>query len=109
MASFVAVMSILAYDKIKEKRGAKKEAKRRGYEARYIELEREHEREHERDQERGIQAQQTGSSPGRGQPASPVTTAKRKSPESDRASTHSRDGSSSWVDTVLTERRKRGD
>jgi hypothetical protein len=105
MASFFAVMSILAYDKIKEKRAAKKAAKRHRYEARYIELE----SEHSRDQERRIQAQQTGSSQGSDRLASPVITARRRSPESDRASTRSRDGPSSRVDTVLRERRKRGD
>jgi hypothetical protein len=123
MASLLVAASLLTYDKIKDKRAAKKDAKRKGYEARYTELE----REHWRDQEKAVQAQQTGSSKGSDQLVPPVVAAGtsasqhqqtevlahvragRTSSECDRASSHSKDGPSSWVDDVLREREKRDD
>jgi hypothetical protein len=122
MASLLVAASILTYDKIKGKRAAKKDAKRMSYETRYSELE----REHSLDQEKRVQAQLTGSNKGTDRIPPPMMTARtsasqlqpqgvssdvpagRRSTESDRASLHSRDGPSSWVDDMLREREKRG-
>ena len=116
MASLLIAASFLTYNKIKDKRAAKKEAKRKGYEARYNELE----REHSQHQEKQVQAQQTGSSQGMEQ-STPAAMAesqsqqivaerwRRSSSESGRASTDSRDNDPSvWVNDVLKEREKRG-
>jgi hypothetical protein len=120
MAGILLAASFLTYNKIKDKRAAKKEAKRKGYEARYSALE----YEHLQDQEKRVQSQQTGSSQGTDQqvPTRPVEAseaqqqdvssdlpARRRSSESDRASIHSRDDPSAWVDDVVKERKKRGD
>ena len=117
MASLFAVASYLTYNKIKDKRAAKKEAKRKGYEARYNELQ----REHSQHQEKQVQAEQTGSSQGIEQstPAamaelqSQQVVAERRrrssSSESGRASTGSRDDDpSAWVNDVIKERGKGG-
>ena len=122
MASLLVAASFLTYNKIKDKRAAKKEAKRKGYETRYNELE----REHSQTQERQVQMQQTGSSQEGTEHNSPFTGAagiagtqrqqlrkdvypeRRRSSDSERASTHSRDDPSSWVDDVLREREKQG-
>jgi|ERR1700733_994555 hypothetical protein len=116
MASLLVAASYLTYNKIKDKRAAKKEAKRKGYEARYNELE----REHSQHQEKQVQARQTGSSQDTEQ-STPAAIAesqsqriiarrrRRSSSESGRASTDSRDDDpSAWVNDVLKEREKRG-
>jgi hypothetical protein len=116
MASLLVAASYLTYNKIKDKRAAKKEAKRKGYEARYNELE----REHSQHQEKQVQARQTGSNQGTEQ-STPAAIAesqsqrivaqrrRRSSSESGRASTDSRDDDpSAWVNDVLKEREKRG-
>ena len=116
MASLLVAASYLTYNKIKDKRAAKKEAKRKGYEARYNELE----REHSQYQEKQVHAQQTGSSQGT-EKSTPAVMAnpqsqqivaerrRRSSSESGRASTDSRDDDpSAWVKDVLKEREKRG-
>jgi hypothetical protein len=112
MASLLFAASFLTYSKIKDKRAAKKEAKRKGYETRYNELE----REHSQPQEKHVQMQQTGSSQGTDRNVSATrqpqdvfedAPAERRSSESDRASTHSRDDPSAWVDGVLKEREMR--
>jgi hypothetical protein len=126
MASLLVAASFLTYNKIKDKRAAKKEAKRKGYESRYHALEREHSQALQDQQEKHVQAQPTGPSQStdrhvpaataeteipasQRQDASSALPARRRSSESDRASTRSRDGPSSWVDEVLREREKRGD
>ena len=114
MASLIVAASFLTYNKIKDKRAAKKEAKRKGYEARYNELE----REHSQNQQKHIQNKQSVSSQDTGRNL-PTTTARmqpqdifsdvhaeRRSSESRRASTSSRDDPSSWVDDVLKERER---
>ena len=126
MAALLVAASFMTYNKIKDKRAAKKEAKRKGYETRYNELEREHSQTQER--QGRVQMQQTGSSHEGTEHNSPLTGAaavaavgtqrqqqgqevyadRRRSSDSDRASTHSRDDPSSWVDDVLREREKQG-
>jgi hypothetical protein len=114
--SLLVAASYLTYNKIKDKRAAKKEAKRKAYEARYNELE----REHSQYQEKQVQAQQTGSGQGT-QQSTPAVMAnpqsqqivaerrRRSSSESGHASTYSRDDDpSAWVNDVLKEREKRG-
>src|ERR1700733_6422524 len=116
MASLLVAASYLTYNKIKDKRAAKKEAKRKGYEARYNELE----REHSQYQEKQVHAQQTGSSQGT-EKSTPAVMAnpqsqqivaevrRRSTSESGRASTDSRDDDPrAWVKDVLKEREKRG-
>lgn len=116
MASLLVAASYLTYNKIKDKRAAKKEAKRKSYEARYNELE----REHSQHQVKQVQAQQTGSSQGMEQ-STPTAMAesqsqqraaerrRRSSSESGRASMHSGDDDpSAWVNDVLKEHEKRG-
>jgi hypothetical protein len=120
MAGALLAASFLTYNKIKDKRAAKKEAKRKGYEMRYSELE----YEFLQDQEKRMQNQQTGSSQGTDQlvPTRSVETSeaqqqdvatelpeRRRSIESDRASTRLRDDPRAWVDDVLKERKKRGE
>lgn len=118
MASLLVAASYLTYNKIKDKRAAKKEVKRQAYETRYNELE----REHCENQEKRLQAQRTGSSQGTDQIAHTaaaggpqsqpqdvdVFAERRKSSDSERASTDAaRDDPSSWVDDVLRERAQR--
>ena len=115
MASLLVAASLLTYNKVKDKRAAKKEAKRQSYEARYNELE----REHSHHQEKHVQPQQTGSSqgtehnspsrpdePSKAQPQD-VFAERRKSSDSGRASNDARDDPSTWVDDVLRERETR--
>lgn len=111
MASLLVAASYLTYNKIKDKRAAKKEAKRKVYETRYNELE----REHFQHQGKQVKAQQTGSSQGTSativEPQSQQIVAERRrsSSESGRASTDSRnDDPSAWVNDMLKEREKRG-
>jgi hypothetical protein len=116
MASLLIAASYLTYNKIKDKRAAKKEAKRKGYEARYKELE----REHSQYQEKHVRAQQAGPSQGMEQctpaamaeaPSQQVVAERRRrsSGESGRTSTGSRDDdASAWVNDVSKEREKRG-
>jgi hypothetical protein len=120
MAGVLLAVSFLTYDKIKHKRAAKKEAKRKGYEARYSELE----YEYLKDQNKRLQRQQTGSSQGTDQhgPTKSVEPseaqqqdvpsellARWRSTESDRASARSRDDPSAWVDEVVKERKELGE
>lgn len=113
MASLLVAASYLTYNKIKDKRAAKKEAKRKSYEARYNELEREH-------SQHQVKQVQTGSSQGMEQ-STPTAMAesqsqqiaaerrRRSSSESGRASMHSGDDDpSAWVNDVLKEHEKRG-
>jgi hypothetical protein len=117
MASLLVAASYLTYNKIKDKRAAKKEAKRKGYEVRYNELE----REHSQHQEKQVHAQQRGSSQGTEQSTSAAMAEsqsqqivverrrRRSSSESGRASTGSRDdGPSAWVNDMINEREKGG-
>jgi len=115
MASLLFAASFLTINKIKDKRTAKKEAKRRGYETRYNELE----REHTHDQEKHIQRQQSGGSREAESNAQPTPVSKVHDPlsehttrprsnDSRRASTESRDDPSAWVDDLVKERSKTG-
>jgi len=120
MASLLTAASYLTYNKIKDKRAAKKEAKRKGYEARYNELE----REHSQHQQKQVQANQTGSSQGMEQSTPAAMTEsqsqqivaerrrrrrRRRSSESGCASTGSRDDDpSAWVNDMIKEREKGG-
>ena len=112
MASLIFAASFLTYNKIKEKREAKKAAKREGYQKRYNELE----KEHSQIQEKYMQRQATGD-------RSPITEierschnlasgndnygskdteigARRKSTDSQRSSQSSGDDPSAWVEHV---------
>ena len=116
MASLLVAAGLLTFNKVKDKRAAKKEAKRQAYENRYNELE----REHSQNQEQRVQTRQTGSMQGTEHISSATTTAtartepqqqdpfseKRRSSDSERGSIHSRDDPRSWVDDALRDREK---
>ncbi len=114
MASLILAASFFTYSKIKDKRAAKKEAKRKGYETRYNELE----REHTQTQEKQIQTQPTGESRTSDSQAQSSSDSqapevfsdgvRRTSSDSRRVSTDSRDDPSAWVNAVVKERSKSG-
>ena len=109
--SLLVAASYLTYNKIKDKRAAKKEAKRKNYEARYNELEREHSQYQEKQQTGSGQGTQQSTPAVMANPQSQQIVAERRrrsSSESGHASTYSRDDDpSAWVNDVLKEREKR--
>ena len=109
MAALLFAAGILTYNKAKEKRDAKKEKKRKGYEARYLDLQ----REHSQNEERFLQKQKTCHS----QPVSnrdlfqegPAEPRERRNSEDSQRSHHSADDDpSKWVNEVIMEKSKSG-
>jgi hypothetical protein len=109
MAGLLFAAGFLTYKKAKDKRDAKKEKKRKGYEERYLDLQ----REHSQNEERFLQKQKAGNS----QPVSnrdlfqkePAEPRERRSSEDSQRSHHSVDDDpSKWVNEVIMERSKNG-
>ena len=104
MASLIFAAGFLTYNKVKDKREAKKEKKRKGYEERYTELE----REHTQDQEKFITKQKTGDKPSGNPFEDNVAVPKERRTSTDsQGSRHSNDGDpSQWVEEVVRQRSK---
>ena len=105
MASLIFAAGFLTFNKVKDKRDARKEKKRKGYEERYNELQREHtqnEEKYVRRQTTGeIQSAQDKNVLDDGRPGSKE---RRTSSESQRSHRSGNDDPSSWVDEVVRQR-----
>ena len=101
MASLIVAAGIFAHTKIKNKKVAKKEKKRKQYQDRYDELE----QEHKQKEENSLQRRQTQSSIGDGALSSPTIAQRRDSSESQRGEkTDLDDNPTKWVEEALRDR-----
>ena len=99
MASLVVAAGLYTHGKIRDKKEAKKDKKRKAYEARYAELEAEHKAQEAKSIQRrqttgGIQAESTGEQ-----------AARRSSSDSQRSHrSDTEDGPGQWVEAALRKR-----
>ena len=103
MASLIFAAGFLTYNKVKDKREAKKEKKRKGYEDRYTELQREHTQNEEK-----LTKQKTGDNSS-GNPFEENVAApkeRRTSTESQRSRHSNDDDPNQWVEEVVRQRSK---
>ena len=105
MASLILAAGFMTYSKVKDKREAKKEKKRKAYETRYEELQ----KEHSHHQEKHIQTQQTGDRHNQAEldPFADVASkGRRSSTDSQRSQRSDRDDPTRWVNEVVLARSK---